>query len=362
MLIYVCSSSHGFGHAARDAAVLQQLRILRPDWRLVMSSAINPRFLGTLLGDGAILQRRCRWDVGVVQADALGSDPAATLGALDQLERDLPDLVRREVCWIRAQREPVLVLGDIPPAAAQLAAGVGAPLVWMSNFGWDDIYRPFGPAFQRPVEQARAAYASGCCLLRCPFDLPMDWGLPEQRLGLVCSQPRPLPQDLQDRLTASDRPRVQVGFGGMGLTLSPRLFAHWPGVQFLMAAPVDPDERAALEPVANLQLLPEGVRPLDAFPYCDRHLGKPGFSTFSEALASSVGLHVVERRDFAEVEALIQGLRSHGHHRLLTRNQLEIGDWQLDQPLVAPTAQRLGSDGARQAALALLRLAEQLAD
>ena len=232
----------------------------------------------------------------------------------------------------------------------------------MSNFGWDDIYRPFGPAFQRPVEQARAAYASGCCLLRCPFDLPMDWGLPEQRLGLVCSQPRPLPQDLLDRLMASDRPRVQVGFGGMGLTLSPQLFAHWPGVQFLMAAPVDPDERAALEPVANLQLLPEGVRPLDAFPYCDRHLGKPGFSTFSEALASSVGLHVVERRDFAEVEALIQGLRSHGHHRLLTRNQLEIGDWQLDQPLVAPTAQRLGSDGARQAALALIRLAEQLAD
>ena len=66
--------------------------------------------------------------------------------------------------------------------------------------------------------------------------------------------------------------------------------------------------------------------------------------------------------DPAEVEALIQGLRSHGHHRLLTRNQLEIGDWQLDQPLVAPTAQRLGSDGARQAALALIRLAEQLAD
>ena len=187
VLIYVCSSSHGFGHAARDAAVLQQLRILRPDWRLVMSSAINPRFLGTLLGD-AIPQRRCRWDVGVVQADALGSDPAATLGALDQLE-DLPDLAgrcagfglngNRSWCWAIFHRR------------RRMAAGVGAPLVWMSNFGWDDIYRLFGPAFQRPVEQARAAYASGCCLLRCPFDLPMDWGLPEKGWAWSAARPGP---------------------------------------------------------------------------------------------------------------------------------------------------------------------------
>ena len=40
MLIYLCSSSHGFGHAARDAAVLQQLRRLRPEWTLVMSSGL----------------------------------------------------------------------------------------------------------------------------------------------------------------------------------------------------------------------------------------------------------------------------------------------------------------------------------
>ena len=38
MLIYVCSSSHGFGHAARDVAVLQQIRVRRPHWKLVISS------------------------------------------------------------------------------------------------------------------------------------------------------------------------------------------------------------------------------------------------------------------------------------------------------------------------------------
>ena len=362
MLIYTCSSSHGFGHAARDAAVLQQLRRLRPDWRLVMSTAIEPGFLTTLLNDDAIQQRRCRWDVGVMQADALASDPFATLDALERLDEDLPDLISRELAWIRSLREPTLVLADVPPAAAELASGLDAPLVWMSNFGWDDIYRPFGPAFHAHVERSRSAYASGLFLLRCPFDLPMDWGLTEQSLGLVCSQPRPLPADLIDGLRAPDRPWVQVGFGGLGLRLSPDLFAHWPDLGFLMAAPAHPDDRAALEEVPNLLLLPKGIRPLDAFPFCSRHLGKPGFSTFSEAMALDVGLHVVERRGFAEVDALLMGLRQHGRHRLLSRVQLENGDWELDQPLEVPAGSPLSSDGALQAAQCLIELAEQHAN
>ena len=359
MLIYVCSSSHGFGHAARDAAVLQQLRLLRPDWQLVMSSAVNAAFLTALLGDDTIQIRHCRWDVGVIQADALGSDPPATLHALAQLDADLPDLLQQEVQWIRSCREPVLVLADVPPAAAQLATALDAPLVWMSNFGWDDIYRPFGKAFHQQVERIREAYASGRVLLRCPFSLPMAWGLPEQSLGLVCSQPRPLSPVLLDQLQEADQAWVQVGFGGMGLRLSPRLFAHWPQQRFLMAAPIHPSDRAALTRVPNLTLLPEGVRPIDAFPFCARHLGKPGFSTFSEAMALEVGLHVVERRGFAEVDALLEGLRNHGRHRFLNREQLESGDWQLDQPLLEPTHPPMRSDGAQQAARALVDLAER---
>ena len=50
MLIYVCSSSHGFGHAARDVAVLQQLRRLRPNWQLVLSSRAPSALLRLLLG------------------------------------------------------------------------------------------------------------------------------------------------------------------------------------------------------------------------------------------------------------------------------------------------------------------------
>ena len=354
MLIYFCSSSHGFGHAARDAAVLQQLRRLRPEWTLVISSGLPSPVLKLLLGDASIQQRSCQWDVGMVQADALGVNQAATLGALDQLAQRLPALIEAEAQWLTSQRQPVMILGDIPPAAAALAQRLKSPLVWMSNFGWDDIYAPLGPAFQRWAAEASEAYRCGDLLLRCPFDLPMSWGLPERRLGLVCGRPRIIPADLEACLDAQDAPLVLVGFGGLGLSLSPDLFQLWPNHHFLLPASADASQASALAALPNLTLLPEGVRPLDVLGRCDRFVGKPGFSSFCEAMAQGVGMHVVERGGFAEASALMEGLQRHGQHRCLSRLELDAGAWQLDQPLNPPSDAPLSASGALEAAQALV--------
>jgi hypothetical protein len=263
-----------------------------------------------------------------------------------------------EVEWLRAQADSVLIFGDIPPAAAELADRVDAPLVWMSNFGWDDIYRPLGGPFERWADAALAQYKRGQLLLRCPFDLSMNWGLQELALGLVCTRPRPLPSDWERAIRSLDQSLVLVGFGGLGLQLDPELFLRWPRHHFLMASPAQAVQALALQQVPNLTLLPGSVRPIDAFPLCSRQLGKPGFSTFCEALDQGVGLHVVERRDFAEAAALMTGLRRHGDHRVLTRDQLERGDWQLNLSLNAPESGPLPHDGAQRAAEALIALAE----
>ena len=359
MLIYTCSSSHGYGHAARDAALLQQLRRLQPDWTLVMSSGLPTSVLNLLLGDPSIQQRPCQWDVGMVQADALGVNQAATLTALDALEQQLPVLIEEEARWLESQEQPVLILADIPPAATALAQRLNAPLVWMSNFGWDDIYAPLGPAFQGAAESAAEAYRSGDLLLRCPFDLAMNWGLPERRLGLVCAMPRTVPRDLEATLDAVDVPLVLVGFGGIGLSLSSDLFQLWPHHHFLLPGSADASPPLACAGLSNVTVLAEGVRPVDVLGRCSRFLGKPGFSSFCEAMAQGVGLHVVERSGFAEASVLIDGLQRHGKHRCLSRAELDSGAWQLDQPLQAPTDAPLSALGAQEAALALLAWVEE---
>ena len=87
----------------------------------MLSTALPDFFLRLGLGPVPYERRPCRWDVGVIQADALGADPEATLQALAQLERDLPAQLDQEVAWVSAQEQPVLIMADVPPAAALLA-------------------------------------------------------------------------------------------------------------------------------------------------------------------------------------------------------------------------------------------------
>ena len=356
MLVYLALSSHGFGHAARQAAVLSALHALHPQWRLVVSSAVDPAFLNLVFQGVPVEQRPVRWDVGMVQSDALCCNQAATLAALDRLELSLPGSLDQEVAWIEAQGLPVVVLGDIPPAIARLANRLDAPLVWMGNFGWDDIYRDQGEAFAGWVDQARCAYSTGDLLLRMPFHLSMAWGIPEQPMGLVAARPRPLPRPLKEHLLQVENELVLVGFGGLGVSIAPQCFAQWPEHHFLLPTPPNPALRYAFAAMDNLTLLPEGVRPLDVMPYCQRLLGKPGFSTFAEALSTGTGLHVVERAGFSEAAALMTGLRSHGFHRLISRSGFDQGAWELDLPLIPPLADPLPLDGAQTAALQISHL------
>lgn len=357
MLIYLGLSSHGFGHAARQAAVLSALHRLHPSWRLVISSALAPEVLKRLFHNLPIEIRALRWDVGMIQADALSCDPGGTLRALEALASWLPGQIEQECRWLREQSSSVVVLGDIPPPMAQLAACLSAPLVWMGNFGWDDIYAEQGPDFQPHVEQARKAYRSGTLLVRMPFDLAMDWGLPECRVGLTASPSRPVSDALHRTLVHPSSPQVLIGFGGLGLPLDRCLFDQWPRHRFLLPCPARRVDADALASIPNVLVLPPDVRPVDVMPYCDRLIGKPGFSTFCEALTAGLGLHVVERSGFAEAQALSRGLQAHGRHRLLTREAFDTGRWDLDLPLLGSTHPALPVNGADEAARAIASVA-----
>lgn len=356
MLIVACISSHGFGHGSRSASVLSQLLRLRPHWRLVLSTALPERFLQTAFGPTPYEHRPCQWDVGVVQADALGSDPAATLAALEALEARLPSQLDREVAWLAAQGEPLLVLGDVPPAAALLAGRLQAPLVWLASFGWDSIYAPLGEAFTPWVARCRSLYQQGDLLLHCPLDLPMPWGIPSHRIGLTAGHPRLDGAALarEFRLPPERDRCVLLSFGGLGFALDPALLERWPDHVFLGHDP-------QLARLANGRELPAAVRPLELMGHCGRLITKPGYSSFCEAMTYGVGIHLVEREGFAEAPVLQAALQRHGWHRLLSREQFACGDWQLDQPLLAPAAAALPGDGALEAARLLASLGDELA-
>lgn len=349
MLIVACISSHGFGHGARMAALLRELLRRRHDIELVLSTGLPAPLLQQNLGDLPWLHRPCVWDVGVRQADALGSDPAATLAALAEVERTLPTQLEQERAWLAprlaAHGGHGLVIADMPPAAVLLAESLGVPLVWHGNFGWDAIYQGLGEAFTPWVDHCRRLYRRGQALIRCPFSLTMDWDLPEVAIGGESGTPRHSSGELRQRL-GYDHPRELTAllcFGGLGLALDPALPDRWPDWRFLVC-----DRR--LPWAANLIPVPADLRPLDVLPLCGLVITKPGYSTFCEALAQDVGIVAVERSQFAEAAVLLEGLQRHGRHRILSRARFSSGDWALDRPLAPPLGPPLARDGADQAA------------
>ena len=348
MLIVACISAHGFGHGSRSAAVLGALHHLEPEWQLVVSSALPLEFLTMALGRVPFTHRPCQWDVGVVQADALGADPEATLAALECLERRLPAQIEAEATWLLDQGQPILVLGDVPPAAALLAERLGAPLVWLASFGWDAIYGAMGPEFEHWTRQAQSLYCKGELVLACPLAMPMPWGIPQVQLGLTAGRPRLDGPDLVRQLDLpGDRQRcVLINFGGLGIDVDPQLLDLWPHHIFVGPNP-------ALADAPNGRQLPKGVRPLEVMPYCGRLLTKPGYSSFCEALEQGVGIHAVHREGFAEAAVLELALQRYGPHRLLSQSQWQRGDWELDHPLMAPLEKPLPGGGCEQAAAAL---------
>jgi hypothetical protein len=209
-----------------------------------------------------------------------------------------------------------------------------------------------GAAFAPWVERCLSLYRRGRLLLHCPLSLPMPWGLPEIAIGLTAGEPRLDGAALARQLELStERDRnVLISFGGLGLPLDPALLARWPEHRFVGHDP-------ALAEAANGRVLPPGVRPLELMGACGRLITKPGYSSFCEAMRYGVGIHLVQRRGFAEAPVLERELQRHGWHRLLSQAQLRAGEWQLDRPLLPPRQGPLPGDGARQAAEAIAALA-----
>lgn len=133
-------SGHGYGHAARSAAVMAALHREHGAELDVFSSA--PRWFFEESLRGLFRHHEIECDVGFAQASALRVDVPATVAALDALlpydERLVDDLagrLERTGCEV--------VLCDIAPMGVAVAERLGVPSVLVESFTWPWLYEPY---------------------------------------------------------------------------------------------------------------------------------------------------------------------------------------------------------------------------
>lgn len=348
-------SPHGYGHAARAAAIMAALTGQNPLVRFEIFTRVPAWFfydsLSIPFGYHDTLT-----DIGLVQANSLSEDVPATIDRLDSFLpfdpawlQELAGRVNRLQCC--------LVMCDIAPLGIAVARQAGLPAVLIENFTWDWIYE--GYSWPDPRLGRHIAY------LRDQFNAA-DYHI--QTEPVCAARPADMttpPVSRKKRLPAGEL-RQQLGIAGEAqvvlLTMGGFLWhytfleqlAHQPDLYFIV-----PGAAQQLERRDNLLLLPHqsGIFHPDLVNASDVVIGKLGYSTLSEVYQAGVPFGYVPRPRFRESPALAAYVEQNMSGMAIAEADFETGRWLSYLPeLLARPRRRGQATGADRVARFILNI------
>jgi len=341
---------HGFGHAARAAAVIAALRERVGGLWPHLFTTVPRWFFNESLGMDFTLHP-LETDVGLVQRGPLGEDLPATLVRLRALYPPDKALVARLASRL-SRLGCRLVLCDISPLGIAVARAAGIPSVLVENFTWGWIYRgcisrepallPFAELLDGLVDRADLR------LQAQPVCVPAAGA---EQVGPISRRTRTSRAATRTALgIAGRRPAILVTMGGIphgGFAVEP--LHDIPGVEFILAGAAPRRRR-----IGNVLLLPHrsGHYHPDLVAAADAVVGKIGYSTVAETCRSRVPYGFVPRTGFRESAVLARWLVERGRGLRIDPAAFASGTWARHLPDLLDLGHppERFPDGAREAA------------
>lgn len=327
--LFVDISSHGFGHLAQAAPILNALAALRPELKLTVRCGLPEEKIRSRLRC-AFTHLAERSDFGFVMYDAVRIDLEATASAYRAQHADWTQRVADEAALL-GRLAPDLVLTDVAYLPLAGAAKLGIPSLAMCSLNWAGLFAHyFGHhGWAAPIHaEILAAYRSAACFLRLTpaMDMPE---LPRQKaIAPVAALGVSRRGELAERLNApATEKRVLIAFGGFERDLAPERWPQRDGLHWLVPQswPVQRADMSAFEPL--------GLHFTDLLCSVDAVVTKPGYGTFTEAACNGVPVLYVRRNDWPEQDCLIDWL--HRHARCAEVCEAELCDGRVHATLAA---------------------------
>lgn len=327
-------SAHGFGHAARAAAVMAAIRRIWPSCAFRVYSTVPAWFFDDP-DLGTVTVRSLETDVGVAQKTPLVEDPEETLHRLNTFY-PLADSYVRGVAQELNQHGVDVVVADIAPLGIAAAGMAGLPSVLVENFTWDWIYGPYQdrwPGFERHIRALAALFdAVDVHIQATPVCRPVEGAV---TVAPVSREARTAPQEIRRRLGLADGERmVLLTLGGTPVTDAMLSALRVPdGCR--VVAPGLPDSLAGLPGVVALAVNSGFYHP-DLIRAADAVIGKAGYSTLAEIYRHGVPYGFFSRPEFREAPSMEAFILSEMIGRQVPEAYIGGGDWRaLIEALVA---------------------------
>lgn len=315
MHLFVDISSHGFGHLAITAPVLNALAASQPDLRLTIRSGLPP----------AKLRERI---VPPFELIAAASDFGYVMIDATRLNRGLSATAYRaaHVAWAgRVDREadfldrlaPDLVLSNVSYLPLAGAATAGLPATCLCSLNWADLFAHFfgHERWAAPIHaEMLAAYRSAKIFLRLTPGMPMAALDNLQAIGPIASLGR------RHDLGLADQRTVLLSMGGVSHRLPLESWPRQAGIKWLVSA-----DWQCTHPDA-IAIESFGLGFTDLLCSVDAVVTKPGYGTFTEAACNGTPVLYLRRDDWPEQDCLIDWLQQHAQCHEIDASDLETGN------------------------------------
>jgi len=319
-------SGHGYGHVVRSRQVISSLKKRCPELECYVRTSAPKWFFEELLFLLSYSNRLL--DVGVLQKNALEMDLEGTLRACQELHKELPQLIKEEMTFIRA-REIRLVIGDVPPLCFEIAARSSLPSVAIANFTWDWVYRSYLsglPSFLPLIQEMEEFYRKATLALSLPFSCDLEIFPHQIPIPLIA---RVSSLDKQEARKRFDLPAtaqiVLISFGGFGLEqLGWERLGQNRDFFFVTTGSVLKREK-------NFLVLPEVQSHYEELVCAaDAVVSKPGYGIMADVIAHRVPILYTSRGPFPEYPFLVEALTQWATSEFIPQENLlkgEIGSY-----------------------------------
>jgi len=316
--LFVDISSHGYGHLAQTAPVLNRIVELRPNVRLTVRSGLPL----------ARLKQRIRAhfehiagasDFGFAMIDALTIDPAATATRYREAHADFAGRVAEDAALLRKLRADA-VFSNVSYLPLAAAARMGIPAKAMCSLNWADLYANYFGMDAIHAEML-AAYRSAAFLRTAP-SMPMP-GLDDiVDIGTLAERGNARRGELRAKLGAGETARVvMIALGGIPKRLPVEGWPMLPDTHWLVPQSwnVERNDMHAFEPL--------GWPFADLLGSVDAVVAKPGYGTFAEAACNGTAVLYQRRADgWPEQDCLIDWLHAHARCAEVSAGDLQPGN------------------------------------
>lgn len=314
------TSDYGYGHAARDIAVIRGI-CEQLDVRVYVKTNVPFEFMKHSLPSVRVIQKSN--DVGMFMiGESSVADAAKTGQAVDDWVSSWESFILEEKSFCEAKGID-LILSDIVPQAFLVARKLGIPSIGISNFTWHYIYSNLLGETES-VERLKEAYRAGGSALVLPFNEEMGLFRIKRSINLISREITRPRSSLRMKHGIPEKDLVvYLGLGkSLGSAFLHRLLdINVPGIRFLVSSGVE-------LPIKDVIHIPDGENETQNYiAMSDLVVSKAGYSTASEAINARVPLFIFPRAGYEEDKLIIRDIESMGIGKAISSDQFLNLEW-----------------------------------